>query len=153
MAIIVKDFLKVQADTYNAQHNLHHKLNLMMLRKCAIRKINPLYTDRDNCSIVHLNEAVGLESLEELPVVLVGHGGQDVPVEGVEHEVTEEVGGELLEDELVHAALPAEEDAGEAAEAAGIGHVRGVRHGHGGFQGSLKFEALVSKGTAHDEAT
>ncbi len=99
----------------------------------------------------NLDGAVGPEALEELPVVRVGHGDQHGAVEHVQQEEANQVGGQLLnkggkaincmpltfwplphlEDELVDAALPLEEDLRKAAEAAGVGHVGSVRHSHG----------------------
>jgi len=52
------------------------------------------------------------------------------PVEDVEDEVAEDVCGQLLVDQFVHAALPSTQDLGEAAEPTGVGHVRRVGDCH-----------------------
>ena len=54
----------------------------------------------------------------------------DGPVGDVDHEVAEDVGQQLLVDQLVHRALPLVQDLHEDAEIAGICHVSGVGHCH-----------------------
>ena len=53
-----------------------------------------------------------------------------MPVDQVYDEVDDDVGAELLVDQLVDASSPLEQDCVEAAKRAGVAHVTAVRHCH-----------------------
>ena len=53
-----------------------------------------------------------------------------MPVDQVYDEVDDDVGAQLLVDQLVDASSPLEQDCVEAAEGAGVAHVTAVRHCH-----------------------
>ena len=53
-----------------------------------------------------------------------------MPVDQVYDEVDDDVGAELLVDQLVDASSPLEQDCVEAAKGAGVAHITAVRHCH-----------------------
>ena len=53
-----------------------------------------------------------------------------MPVDQVYDEVDNDVGAELLVDQLVDASSPLKQDCVEAAKGAGVAHVTAVRHCH-----------------------
>ena len=65
-----------------------------------------------------------------MAIVFHALGHQHGAVEDVQHEVDHEESNQFLEDQLVDAALPLEQDVGEDPEPGGVRHVGRVRHRH-----------------------